>query len=483
MATTSNILSTLGVGSGLDVASIVNSLMNSNSAPLAALQGKANGIQSELSEYGQISSSYSQLQTAITALQSPSAQNSLLGLSVNTSTAAVANASITGAASAASYALNVTSLAKGEQLVSAGGVADAMAALSTSPATLTIQLGKLSGGTLSGTPGTYAGSAFAPAGPSTTLAIPLGASLSNVRDAINTANAGIGATLVFDGSKYRLSLSSTSPGANSSISLEARGDPALSALLDQNPSGSQAFLETQAATDLAGTLNGIPIASSSNVLDKTVSGLSITAYGTGLATLSVAQNAGASAAAVNGFVAAWNGLSGIIKALTKYDAATKTAGPLLGDPLAGSAFQSLTSATFGYAAPSSAKLAYNTLASVGITVDSKGMASVDNAKLGSALKADPQALAKLLSTSQGNILGNANAYVANMIGGGGIGGRTASLNLQAAQNQKQQEAWTTRLASIRKSLTAQYTALDTSVAKMQSISSFLGNQIAQFNKA
>lgn len=483
MATTSNILSTLGVGSGLDVTSIVNSLMNSNNAPLAALQSKAGGIQSELSEYGQISSSYSQLQTAITGLQSPASQNSLLGLNVNTSTAAVSNASITGAASASSYALNVTTLAKGEQLVSASGVSDSMAALSTAPSSLSIQLGQISGGTLSGTPGTYSGAAFTAAGSPTTISIPSDASLSDVRNAINTANAGISATLVFDGAKYRLSLSSASPGANSSISITASGDPALSALLNHNPSGSQAFLETQAATDLAGTLNGIAITSSSNVLDKTISGLSITAYGTGLATLVVAQNAGASAAAVNGFLSAWNGLSGIVKALTKYDPATKTAGPLLGDPLAGSAFQSLTSATFGYAAPSEAKLAYNTLASVGITVDSKGVASVDNVRLGAALKTDPQALSKLFSTSQGNILGNANAYITNMIGGGGIGGRTASLNLQAAQNQKQQEAWSMRLGLIRKNLTAQYTALDVSVAKMQSISSFLGNQIAQLNKA
>jgi flagellar hook-associated protein 2 len=341
----------------------------------------------------------------------------------------------------------------------------------------------MSGGSLSGNPGTYSGASFTPNGSPVSINIDAGASLSDVRDAINSANAGVAASLIFDGSQYRLSLSSTSTGLNSSFSLNASGDATLSSLLNQDPSGSQAFQETQTATDLSATLNGIPVTNSTNILDKTVSGLSITAYGTGLATLNVAQNVGAAAAAVSGFIAAWNGLGGIIKALTSFDPSTKIAGPLLGDPLAGSAFNSLTSATFGYAAPASANLVYNTLASLGITVDSKGVASVDNAKLGTALKTDPQALAKLFSSSKGNILGNANAYVTNIIGGAGIGGRTTALNQQVTQNQKQQDAWNSRLVLIRKNLTAQYTALDASVAKFQSISSFLGNQIAQFNKS
>lgn len=483
MATTSNILSNLGVGSGLDVQSIVSSLIQVDAAPLTALQNKANGISTEISYYGQLSASYSQLQDALKSLSASTSQTSLLGLNVGTSTAAVANASITGSAPAGVYTLNVTALAKSQQLVSATGVPDKTTAIGGG--SLTLNLGTITGGSLSGTPGTYSGASFTAADAGSTIAVKAGASLSDIRDAINDANAGVSASLVYDGTNYRLALSSSATGVASSISISATGDAALTNLLNQNPAGIQNFQQTQAASDFAGSINGIGITGSSNTLDKSLDGLTITAYGVGSANLTVSQNTGSAAAALSTFVTAWNGLNAQVTALTSYDAATKTAGPLLGDPLARAAFNSLTTATFGAVAKTQSGVAnqFSTLASLGVSIDSKGVASVDNTKLAAALKASPNALANIFSSTKGNVLEAANSYVAGLIGDGGIAGRTTSLNAQLKTNQKQQDDWNLRLIQIRKNLTAQYTALDTSVAKFQSISSFLSNQIAQLNKS
>lgn len=476
-------LQTLGVGSGLDIQSIISSLMNAESAPLAALQNKASGIQTQISTYGQISSAYSQLQTAIKNLQSSTTQNSLLGLTTSTSSASVANASISGSAAAGSYALNVTTMAKGQQIVASTGPASSSTAIGTTAATLSIQLGSVTGGTLSGTPGTYSGSTFTAVGSATSVSVAANASLSDIRDAINTSNAGVSATIIYDGSQYRLALSSTATGVESSIKLSVTGDSDVSTLLSQDPQGTQGFQETQTASNFSGTLNGIAITGKSNTLDSTVSGLAITAYGTGTATLTVNQNANQASSAMSSFVTAWNGLNGLIKALTSYDASTKTAGPLLGDPLAGAAFSTLTNSTFGAASKDASLGNYTTLASIGMTIDSKGVASIDNAKLGAALKANPNVLANMLGSSKANLLSNAGKYVDGMVGASGIGGRTSSLNAQLTANGKQQDSWNNRLVLIKKNLTAQYTALDASVSKMQSVSSFLSNQIAQFNKS
>ena len=481
----SSILSSLGIGSGLDVTSIINSLVTADSAPLTALQTAYTGYQTEISEYGQISSAYSQLQGAIQGLQASSAQNSLLGLSASSSTTSVATSSITGPATLGNYNLNVSSLAQGEQLVSIGGNASNSTPITTTDANISIQLGAISGGTKNGNPATYTGATYTPNGAPTVIKVKAGSSLSDIASDINNSNSGVSASLIFDGSKYRLTLSSQGTGVNTAINISSFGDTALASLVNQDPSGIQNFQETQTASDLSATLNGIAITGNSNTLTNTISGLSINVTQTGSTSISVGQDASQAQAALGSFVTAWNGLNGLIKSLTSYDATTQTAGPLLGDPLAAPAFFSLTNSTFGKAADASltGSNTYNTLASVGISVDSTGAASIDSSKLTAALKASPNALANLFSTTKGNILQNASDAVGSILGKNGITGLTDSLTSQMAQNQKQQTSWNDRLTQIRANLTAQYTAMDTAVAKFQSTSSYLTNQLNANNNS
>jgi flagellar hook-associated protein 2 len=482
-SSSSAVLQSLGIGSGLDINGIIGSLMNANSQPLTTLQSKARGIQTEISQYGQLSAAYAKLQTAIKGLREPAVQNSLLGLTSSSSTSSVASSSVSGAAAPGNYTLKVDQLAKGQQLVSTGGEADLTTKIGGG--TLKIQLGTISGGSggvgTDGAPGVRTGAAFAPKGESISIEIGPDSTLADIRDAINSSNSGVSASLINDGAQYRLALSSTGAGAATSISIEATGDAALTSLLGQDPAGAQAFQETQAAGDLKGSLNGIAITASGNTLDKTLSGLTITASGVGTSTLSVSQNPTQAASALGAFVSAWNGLNALVKSATSYDQTTKAAGALLGDPLAGQAFNSMINATFSALGKGSGN--YSTLASIGLTIDAKGVASIDNTALGKALTNDPKSVANLFSTTKGDILAGASQTVDSMVGSNGIGGRTAALASQLKANEKQQDDWANRLAIMRKNLTAQYTALDASVSKMQSVSSFLSNQIAQYNKS
>ena len=61
-------LSSPGIGSGLDVNSIVTQLMAIEQQPLTALQNKATTLQSQISAYGSIKSSLSALQGTITGM-------------------------------------------------------------------------------------------------------------------------------------------------------------------------------------------------------------------------------------------------------------------------------------------------------------------------------------------------------------------------------------------------------------------------------
>src|SRR6185503_13467884 len=76
-------------------------------------------------------------------------------------------------------------------------------------------------------------------------------SLQGIRDAINSANVGVRASIINDGSgtPYRLTLTSTATGASHSVRVSVSGDAALQSLLGYDASGTQNLTQTQTAQD------------------------------------------------------------------------------------------------------------------------------------------------------------------------------------------------------------------------------------------
>ena len=64
-------ISSAGIGSGLDVNSIVSGLMAVERQPLAAVTKQKTGYESKISAYGTMKSALSTFQTAISALSNP----------------------------------------------------------------------------------------------------------------------------------------------------------------------------------------------------------------------------------------------------------------------------------------------------------------------------------------------------------------------------------------------------------------------------
>src|SRR5690349_8817466 len=111
-------ISSAGVGSGLDVTSIVDSLMKVEQLPLTKLQTVAATMQTKLSAFGQIQSFVSSFRDAAAQLQNADSY------SVTTSTSSDATsvaASSTTKAQPGSYMVSVTSLSSTQNTVSASG--------------------------------------------------------------------------------------------------------------------------------------------------------------------------------------------------------------------------------------------------------------------------------------------------------------------------------------------------------------------------
>ena len=120
MAIVSSTLSSPGVGSGLDVQGIVSKLMSVEQQPLNALDSKVQNLQTELSAYGQLSSTITNFQTAIGKLNDPT---KFKVYSATSSDTTVASATADSTAVRGNYSIQVNRVAENHQMVS-GQIAD-----------------------------------------------------------------------------------------------------------------------------------------------------------------------------------------------------------------------------------------------------------------------------------------------------------------------------------------------------------------------
>ena len=175
-------ISSPGIGSGLDINSIVQSLVAVESQPLLLLDNKQAVLETEISAYGALQSAVNEFDQSITSLKSVNSTILNLGSSTDST---VADISVDSTADIGQYQIEVSSLAVGQRLATAGQT-DSKTAIGTG--TITFDFGTISGGTFDSNAGTYSGATFANngAGQKTVTIASNTSSLEGIRDAINS---------------------------------------------------------------------------------------------------------------------------------------------------------------------------------------------------------------------------------------------------------------------------------------------------------
>jgi flagellar hook-associated protein 2 len=388
-------LSSAGIGSGLNVSSLVSQLMGVAQGPVNLISSKISSYQSELSAYGQMSAAVYTFQTALGGLTSSSAFQATAGTPSNTS---VLSAATDNTAVAGNYSISVGQLAQSETLV-AKGQASSTTAIGTGASTsITFSFGKISGGASNG--GTYSGATFTADASRTGGTITIGASnnsLQGIVAAINAAKVGVTASIVNDGSgtPYRLSLSSSSTGAGGAMKISVSGDASLQSLLNHDPSATQNLSETQAAQDANLSVNGLAIISSSNTVKQALGGTTLTLTGTGSTSLAIGQDTKTISANVQAFVDAYNTLDSSIAQLTDSGTSGGAVGALAGQYNVLQVQAQLRQAFGRPMVDASGKQA--TLADIGITFRKDGTLALDDTKLGSVLQSNPAQVGALFA--------------------------------------------------------------------------------------
>ena len=465
MATTSTV-SSLGVGSGLDLNSLLQKLMTVEQQPLELNKQRQAGVQAKISAYGSISSKLSTLQSAANALKSSLSQEAYAATS---SDATIATATTSVGAATGSYAVHIANLAAAHTLNS-----KAFAATSTVVGTGTLRIGV----------------------GASTFDVSIGATnntLAGIRDAINTAsnNTGVNATIITDTLGSRLALTSKNTGAANTISVavqetgtadftQAGGD---AANLDNASGLSQLAYVTGAATNLTQaqsaadaslTINGIPVSSASNTLTTAISGVSLTLTKAGDTTIAVNRDQAALTKLDTNFTAAYNDLQSTVRNLTNYDASAKKGNVLNGEGTARALLGTLSRAL--NTVPATVTGTYDTLSDLGISVAKDGSLAVDTTKLQTAISTDFTSV-KSVFTGYGTAISSAIDGLTGTTGAltGRINGLNASIKLPG----KQADSINLRLTAVAARYRKQFTSLDTLVAQMQNVGTYLSQQLSR----
>lgn len=348
-----------GIGSGMDVEGLISGLVQASRSGVSALQSRKAASKSAVTTLSDVASLLSTLKTAAQALDTVSEARTLKAST--TGSGVVASAS--GAALPGSYAVAVTSLAH-EQRSYSSSFASAGDALGQS-------------GTLELTVGT---------GDPLSVSVEAGDSLEAIAAKINDLGGRVSASVLNEGSGYRLQVRGLDTGAANSISFSETGV----ALGFDAPDSVR-----QAATDAVVEVDGFTITRSTNQIAGAIPGvtLAVTAETTAPVTLTVETDTAALRTKLQSLADAYNAVVKRSHEVAGHGTQKATNPMLAGD----SALRGVTSSLSRTVLETRTDAGtYQTLGSIGMKLERDGTMSIDSAKLDAALAADPGSVEELL---------------------------------------------------------------------------------------
>jgi flagellar hook-associated protein 2 len=451
-------------GSSIDVNSLVSQLVAAERKPLDdQINRAAAKVTTQISAVGSLMGAMSTFRSALASLRTVDAFNLR---STTSSDPKIVNGSATKAAQPGRYDIEVERLATAHQISSDPFSEGATHVVGTGALTITVG--------------------------SKSFQVQIGddsSTLAGIRDAINAAsdNPGVRATLINASDGAHLVLTSSTTGAANAIQVsQAGGDGGLAALT-YSASDQTNYRELKPAQDARVFVAGYPTTSSTNVIEGVIDGVSLNlasaAPGTTV-TFEVTLDKAAVEAKIKTFVDAYNGLRNQISRLGGYDAASKTAGPMLGDALL-TGVDSELRRTLSEPVSEAGEV-YQTLASIGVTTQANGTLAINASKLQTALGSNFEAVSKLFGSEEGVAARLYDQLGARLDDGGALDVRSENLVKEQKTLQKRLEDVNVRMQIVQQAYMKQFTRLDTLLSSLQSTSAFLSQQIeslANLNKS
>jgi flagellar hook-associated protein 2 len=461
-----------GIGSGIDIDSIVASMVAAERAPketqLATLEKKTT---TQITAIGALKGAISDFQTALGALNKPelfqarsatSSKSDLVGVTAST------------AAGAGSYQLEVKSLASSSKVALAAIPNTAEAPARFTSGTFEVSLG---------VPGI-------PPAPNTKESFSVTIdentnTLAGVRDAINTAgkDMGVSATIVTDEYGSRLVLSSSKTGAGRDITVTATGadEPGLIGLSALNFDGTSGtgkdarVLTSAQSAELY--VDGLKVISETNKVDGAIEGVTLDLKAKTVAneplTIAVAEDKAGVKKQIQSFVDSYNKLIGVINAQTKVTSVGEGKAPVTGALVGDATARTLLNTIRNELVNVQGDGALRALTDIGITTQKDGTLAIDSAKLDKAMASSFGELSGLFTGDNG-LASRLDAKLKPYTETGGIlEQRNKAMTETITKIDDQKEALTRRITSLQERLYKQFNAMDLLVGQLSNTSSSL----------
>ena len=417
-------ITSLGIGSGLDLNGLLGQLQEAEQAKLEPIAQQLQSEDAKISAYGKLQSALEQFQSSAEALNDTSSFESL---TTNVEGSAV------GAVSSNEAQPGHESIVEGAQSLSF----------------------------------TLADGAIDP------ITIADGSSLEGMRDAINEQSDGrLSASIINDGEGFRLSVNATDTGANASIESTNFSD-----ILAAGVQTSDAQF-VNAGQDAEFNVNGIYIVSPTNQVEGAIQGITLNlSEANATSTVSVEQDSEAIREQVTAFVDDFNTLKDTITSLTAYNEESGQAAGLNADAATRAVErelrQSISSVVGGDG--------FSVLSDVGISLQVDGKLEIDEDQLDSIVANQQDQLASFFAgnSEEGGMAGQIASSLENLVGTGGrLENAVDSSERRYASLEDRFATTETRIEQTVERYRTQFQAMDGMVAQMNQISAYLTQQFA-----
>jgi flagellar hook-associated protein 2 len=356
-ANAQKLITALGTGSGVDVASLAQNLTDAERVPKAnAINAKINKNEMRISGYAAIAYVASGVQNALNALKD---ERSFDGAVASVGNATTVSATAGSTATEGSHALTITQLAKPQRAVfgidQTAGFSDATTAI-TGLTTGSLSLAYTYGG-VTGTQ---------------TIAA------TNPTDIVKEINGnapvtGVKAQLVYTGSDYKIVLSGKTGAANTF------------SLTDSTSSVANVAAAQQSSANALFEIDGVSYSRSSNQVGDALTGVTLNLKAVGTTSVELTRDNSGLMSKVQDVVTAYNDAMSMLNVLSDPKSTVETyGGALVGDSMVRTVREQLRSLMFTDSSASASTSNIKSVRDLGISIDMTGVMTLDNAKLTNA---------------------------------------------------------------------------------------------------
>jgi len=381
-----------GLSTGIDYNDLISKLIEVKRKPIEILESKKSAYNEQMSSYSELSSKLSDLKSAVDKLKTSS---SFYVKNASVSDETVLSANAAGTASVGNYSVSVTSLASEEKEAHNGtGLTSSADVVNNSGTDKVFQY-------------TYAGT-------QRTLTVADGTTLDGLKSIINddTDNPGVNATIVNDGTNYRLIVSGNDAGAAKTITID--GGTTLDGNNNTVNFTAATFAENKTAYDADFTVDGLQISRSTNAISDVISGVTINLKkDNSSAVITVGADNESIREQLEDFVSAYNDVTSFFAANMNYDSATGESGSLAGEGTARNIQNSIRDIVTGSVSGLSGSLSM--LAEIGITTDYKtGQLNINSATLDTKLGTSLDEVADIFKDNANGIATRIHNYIGDI---------------------------------------------------------------------